>query len=558
MQSSYKAQALLALIIATALAPFVNKAFYVDDPLFIWMAQQIVRHPFDPYGFDLNWSSFTQPMSAVMQNPPLCSYYIATIGSIFGWSEISLHVAFLFWATMSILGTFALAQRFCGLEGRARSSPSSQGPRPPDKRANAAPFQAALLTLFTPIFLVSATTVMCDVMMLALWIWALEFWLAGLERKRWSRFLISVALISAAVLTKYFGIVLVPLLAAYTLLRDRRLVIYLPFLLIPFAVVSNYEWITEERYGQGLFSAAMTVSSTISSATRPSHVVQLLIGLAFAGGCLLTATFFTPPRRRRILLTSLVIFGVFVVAFKYLIVSWVYLEGSEGVVCLEGAVFATVGVGILALASANSVARRNADALFLLLWVFGTMAFAVWLNAGRSTARTFLPMTPAVTILTIARFEQCQMRSQLKYFFFIAAAALSLSIAAADYCQAQSARAAARLCQQRYGAERNRVRFLGHGGFQYYMEQWGATPFDRKNPELLPGDILISSLSDLDLAQVLGHKPVTIDEMTFSAFPFIATSRIGTGASFYSSFGGPLPWVINKVPPERYLAARIR
>ena len=67
---------------------------------------------------------------------------------------------------MSILGTFALAQRFCGLEERAPASPSSQELRPPDKRANAAPFQAALLTLFTPIFLVSATTIMCDVMML--------------------------------------------------------------------------------------------------------------------------------------------------------------------------------------------------------------------------------------------------------------------------------------------------------------------------------------------------------------------------------------------------------
>ena len=128
MQTSYKSHALLALITAAALAPFVNKAFYVDDPLFIWMAQQIVRHPLDPYGFHLNWSSFIQPMSAVMQNPPLCSYYTAAIGSIFGWSEISLHAAFLFWATMSILGTFALAQRFCGLEGRAPSRPGLTKP----------------------------------------------------------------------------------------------------------------------------------------------------------------------------------------------------------------------------------------------------------------------------------------------------------------------------------------------------------------------------------------------------------------------------------------------
>jgi len=38
-----------------------------------------------------------------------------------------------------------------------------------------APFIVALVTIFTPVFLVSATSVMCDVMMLALWLWALEF-----------------------------------------------------------------------------------------------------------------------------------------------------------------------------------------------------------------------------------------------------------------------------------------------------------------------------------------------------------------------------------------------
>src|SRR5438034_842606 len=254
MQSSYKPQALLALITAAALAPFLNKAFYVDDPLFIWMAQQIVRHPLDPYGFDVNWSSFTQPMSAVMQNPPLCSYYIAAIAGLFGWKEPVLHLAFLVWAIILIIGALVLARRFCQDA-----------------------FSAALLTLFTPIFLVSATTVMCDVMMLALWIWALEFWLAGLDRREWWRFLASAALISAAALTKYFGIALLPLLGVYTLVRGRRFAIYLAFLLIPLAVLSNYELIAEERYGHALFSAAMMASSSISLATRPSHVAQLLI-----------------------------------------------------------------------------------------------------------------------------------------------------------------------------------------------------------------------------------------------------------------------------------------
>ncbi len=131
-------------ITAAALAPFLNKAFHIDDPLFIWMAQQIAKHPFDPYGFYVNWVSFRQPMTIVMQNPPLCPYYIAAVATVFGWTEPTLHLAFLFWATLSILGTFAFARRFCRK-----------------------PLMAAMLTLFTPLFLVSATSTMCDVMMLA-------------------------------------------------------------------------------------------------------------------------------------------------------------------------------------------------------------------------------------------------------------------------------------------------------------------------------------------------------------------------------------------------------
>jgi 4-amino-4-deoxy-L-arabinose transferase-like glycosyltransferase len=188
MYSSYKARALLALIAAAALAPFLNKGFNADDPLFLWMAQQIAKHPLDPYGFDVNWSSFTQPMSLVMQNPPLCSYYIAAVASVFGWSELALHSAFFFWAVLSVLGTFALARRF-----------------------SREPFIVALVTIFTPVFLVSATSVMCDVMMLALWLWALEFWFAGLGRQQSWRLFVSAGLISAATLTKYFGISLVPL-----------------------------------------------------------------------------------------------------------------------------------------------------------------------------------------------------------------------------------------------------------------------------------------------------------------------------------------------------------
>src|ERR1700688_4357870 len=71
--------AYLSLAAATiiCLLPFSGRAFHTDDPLFIWAAQNISKHFFNPYGFNLIWELSTARMSEVTQNPPLASYYMA-------------------------------------------------------------------------------------------------------------------------------------------------------------------------------------------------------------------------------------------------------------------------------------------------------------------------------------------------------------------------------------------------------------------------------------------------------------------------------------------------
>src|SRR5207248_11436863 len=136
MKNSTTRDAFFAVIaVIAALAPFLNKAFHIDDPLFLWIAQQVSQHPADPYGFSVNWYGSAMPMFSVMQNPPLNAYYMALAASFFGWSELAMHGAFLFPAVVAVLGTFFLAQRLSD-----------------------SPLLGALLMLFTPIFLVSATT----------------------------------------------------------------------------------------------------------------------------------------------------------------------------------------------------------------------------------------------------------------------------------------------------------------------------------------------------------------------------------------------------------------
>src|SRR5437879_6091233 len=72
------------LLVTTAcVTPFANKAFHIDDTLFLRAAEQILKHPGDFYGFEINWSSTATPMIEVFENPPLTCYFIAAVARFF-------------------------------------------------------------------------------------------------------------------------------------------------------------------------------------------------------------------------------------------------------------------------------------------------------------------------------------------------------------------------------------------------------------------------------------------------------------------------------------------
>src|SRR5262245_63859678 len=109
----YRELAFVLGAIGLLLLIFVNRAFYIDDPLFVWAAKHIQAHPGDPYGFRVNWYGSDMAMSDVTKNPPLASYYIALVAAVAGWSERTLHIAFILPALAVALGTFLLARRWC-------------------------------------------------------------------------------------------------------------------------------------------------------------------------------------------------------------------------------------------------------------------------------------------------------------------------------------------------------------------------------------------------------------------------------------------------------------
>jgi 4-amino-4-deoxy-L-arabinose transferase-like glycosyltransferase len=534
----------LTLAVFAALGPFLAKPFNIDDPLFIWVAQQIQVHPGNPFGFEMNWYGMVGPMWIATENPPLSSYYIALSAAVLGWSELALHSAFLLPALAVVLGTYRLARRFCEW-----------------------PALAALATLVSPVFLVSGTTVMCDVMMLAFWIWAVVFWVEGMERDNFRQLSAAGLLIALAVMTKFFGVCLIPLLFAYSVIEKRRPGRWLACLLIPLVVICAYQWATRALYGRALLSDAMDYASSARGVIGVSRLVNGLTALTFTGGCLVVGVFFMPLlwRTRALLMfaASAIFIAVAVYYEKGMLRAVNPLAGAPRAFEEVQTVFWAVGgVSVLAVAFADFWKRRDAGSALLGLWLLGTFSFTAFFN-WTVNGRSILPMAPAMGILLARRLGETTLAGRELWTRGVtvglaASAALAFFVAQSDFLLAIAVRQSARETLAKYGGDRTAFWYEGHWGFQYYLDRMGAALVDSKHPALKAGDMLAMPVHN---AYFSPPKPETADLCDIISVQ--GPSRLTTwsedvGAGFYSSVVGPLPFAFGQVPPERVLVYRCK
>lgn len=534
----WSADLLLVGLTAACLLPFVGKAFNIDDPLFVWAAQHIRAHPENPYGFDVNWYALSQPMWEVTKNPPLACYYIAYVSRLVGWREAGIH-AFLFLpAAAAVLGAYRLAARMCSN-----------------------PILAALACLFTPVFVVSAATVMCDVLMLALWVWATEFWIRGLDKRRPWMSVLSVVLVAAAALSKYYGMSLIPLLIVYTLIRQKRPGLWLGYFLIPVAVLLWYQATTHSLYGRGLLTDAASYA-TMSRFGRGAFVAQMLfVGFTFAGGCLASAIFYAPLiwRRFHLLLGIAVSTTIGVALVRIGSVGKFSLAGASGgpnwIVIAQMSVFATVGVSLVALCVADVLRRRDADSVLLATWVLGTLVFASLVNWSVN-GRSILPAAPAAGILIVRRLEMLGVAASGRLPRWtlaplIPAALLTMWVAYGDYAYAEAQRTAARKVLARYAAADGIVFTQGHWGFQYYMLLGGAVDLDSVESHLSRGDVVAIPSNNCNLVKLPAQDFALRETIRVPIRSFVSTQQPKMRAGFYSDVFGPMPYAVGPVPDQR-------
>lgn len=515
------------------LLPFLNRAFSMDDPLFIWMAKHILGHPADPYGFSVNWYGVDHPMSFVMKNPPLNSYYIAAVSGIVGMSEVALHLAFLLPAIAAVLGTYLLARRLCGH-----------------------PVEATLVAVLTPVFLICSSTVMCDTMMLAFWVWSVFLWVKGLEENRSWMLALSCVLIAACALTKYYGAVLIPLLLAYSIISKRRLGWWLLHFLIPVAILAAYEYWTRALYGRGLLLDAFWYAREHRPLLETISVRRDITALAFTGGCIAGVIFHAHLLwTRKALMGWIGLIAVLAAAgiTASLGSSMFKPETKVGwMLILQLALFTVSGLSLVVLACKDYLSRRNADSALLFLWFMGVFAFAGLAN-WTMNGRALLPMAPVAGILIVRRIEQISKGKQdpgpSLVWPLILSAGLALIVAHADCRFANSQRMAASVIYSHYNTG-DRMWFEGHWGFQYYMQTLGADPFAFDKSELKKGDVLVTPAKNTNAVPIIDESCTTA-----AAFPVdrcLSTMSPASGTGFHSDVWGPVPFAFGSTAPEIY------
>ena len=373
-----------------------------------------------------------------------------------------------------------------------------------------------------------------------------------------------------ALLTKYNGILLLPLLALATVLRRREWGWSAAGLLIPILMLLAYEHETAQLYGKGLFALSREYAEAKRTVLTQGHgfhyAYQTITCLAFLGGGAAGAAFCAPllSSRRMSLIggggAALVVLGV-CASRETLGATPAVADGHpRWLLLVQVAFWAVGGLSILALSALAWWRKRDRVNTLLVAWIGAGVLYAIvanWMVSGRA----LLWIVPAVSIVVARQLERPELSSKPRWWLWaplVVADLLTLSVTAADYRLANSARQAAGEITAKWHAPESRpLWFQGHWGFQYYIQQSGCRAVDLGRPETRAGDLIVTPYNNVVVALL---PPDFVSETTvirLRSCSWLTTMHPDAGGAFYSNQLGPLPFFFGPVPSELYYIQRL-
>jgi 4-amino-4-deoxy-L-arabinose transferase-like glycosyltransferase len=547
----------VVLVLAVTL-PFLYKPITSDDIYTIMFSRQIIEHPLDPYGFQMD-GLYGKISALKYTDPPLVIYYASLIISLFGENELLLHLSYVIFPLIAGLSMYFLSKRF-----------------------SRKPLLATLLMIATPIFVVTSNSLALDLPVFSFILLGLFLFIRGVDTDNKKLLIVSSVIAGLAIMVKYNAVLLICLMVLYSLLN--RKFYSLRYLLITAVIITIYFAHNYYFYGTiHLFQSVLPwliIGKGVTSGIIPwatTTITLIVSNLNHIGGVSIFTPFLVIPflKSRRNLLLLLILFIISIIlAVALYFASSEFLSGQYTLLQL---IFFTIFVSsslfflLLVLFEKKDVIikslknifsyrklikvlkfREFNDTIFLLFWIAGIFIFNSIIAGGCPRYNTLL--LPPIVFFFINIIEKYISLKKIKKFLALAIAStliLSYILGYADFLYASSYK---KFSDSFEFPQDNSVFFLGHEGFKYYMEKNGAIYYRSYDGELKKGDIIIRSTlpspGELgeDLASRLDYiKTIKID----TDYP-IRTINTEAHAGWYMYGAGFLPYSISKAPLERF------
>jgi hypothetical protein len=515
-----------ALLLATVcLLPFLNKAFINDDPWFLTMAQQIVKHPMHPMDFSICWNfsvNCLKPGNALFGEEALGYVLVPTV--LGGAHEWMAHLTQLALVWIAVLAMTSLVFRF-GWD-----------------RAHA--ITGALLLVATAPFLPLASTAMPDILATALALVAVERLAAWKTEQKVSQGVAAAIALALAAYARPHLVLLLPLAAFFLLdsLQPREIV----------SQIRRKLWLWTPVVAGGLLLLA------IIAATREHSLADS------------PPSVFTGTQYIRNNLRSYLMYFVFplplavcwianrlkngrlliVITFTGLALALFFLSHAHPLVSS----LAIVGLGLLADLLFEAWRKRDHTACFLLLWILIPLPIAYYIQL---PMKYLVPCLPAIIFLCFRLMEGFSFRvaRAAAIALIIVSTGYSLLILRSDAEYAEFGRDAMFRLIQPHVAAGETVWFGDQYSAYWYAPLAGAKLTFPGGPQPKPGDLLVvGRLENEDRSLALFPHRTLVGEVTHK-YRFGRT--MGAGMGLYSNLAGFWLWGFGDSPDDRYELWRI-